>query len=155
MLVKSERWSVGQGVKRRHLSYWLCITSWQTWNGTYLPVLEIYEHLPYISITDWFASTRCNTLVSHPVLALPISYFCPVVLFFPLSFVLMLCSSIHRQLVPRPSGTWAGRPQTLGVIWASCGIWSHWQNKQMNVRWNDYYMQLAPVLMHLLASSTG
>lgn len=81
----------------------------------YLPVLKIfsYEHLPYSTI--------------------PITYFCPVILFLPLSFVLTLCSFIHHWLVPRPSGTWAGRPEMLGVIWACLWDLVSLQNKQMNV----------------------
>lgn len=91
---------------------------------THPPVLEIlsYEHLPHISIKFWFATTRWNSLFSHPVLAVPISYFWPVILFLPLLFVLTLCSSTPCWLVPRPSNMWAGRPQT-GVIWHASGIW--------------------------------
>jgi len=93
--------------------------------------------------------------IFHPVVTLPISYFCPVILFLPLSFMLTLCSSTLVGLYPDLGGRELAEHKHEQWSGHACGIWSHWQNKQMNVKWSECDMQLAPgTFLHLPLTSS-
>lgn len=154
-----EKWEVMCGATSklyRHICKWLRITSWWTWNGTYPPTcswdLKLRtpaSHQHQILVCHYqmkqfvFPSCTCGPyLLFLACYFIPPTAFCADTVFF---YTLLACTQTFKHV------SW----QTTNRSDLAC-FWDlvRWQNKKLNVRWSECYMQLSPsCLNHLLASS--